>query len=200
MLIISCSKKNDVKPEVNINGTTYPTVKIGTQTWTAANYNGPGGENYDRGTVNDPLSGKFYSLDETTKISLPAGWRVPTREDAEKLLLFLGAKKTVSLTLSVGDSIATKLKSNADWTYNLGNNSSGFNAFPVGLAYYSVAYSFKGNAIAFWTSTSEFFGNFEYILRIEDFPPYFSHMGIVTVISQGNLASARFSLRFVKDN
>lgn len=78
---ISYGKKNDTKSKdvnvININDTNYATVKIGTQT--SVNYNGPGGENYNRNLDNDPVTGKFYSLTQAMAITLPAGWRLPTR-------------------------------------------------------------------------------------------------------------------------
>src|SRR5688500_1131369 len=92
----SCSKNNDPTPEesntVEIAGTTYQTVKIGTQTWTTVNYNGTGGVNYNDG-ANDPTYGKLYSFQEVKAISgLPSGWRVPTEDDVKKLLSVVGTK------------------------------------------------------------------------------------------------------------
>jgi len=55
--LFSCSKSSNTKPTtantVTINGTAYNTVTIGTQTWTAVNYNGAGGVNYNNSTTNN---------------------------------------------------------------------------------------------------------------------------------------------------
>jgi hypothetical protein len=58
ILLNSCGKNNGSDPEpaptetkeVTINGTVYPAVKIGTKTWTAVNYNGANGVNYNGGS------------------------------------------------------------------------------------------------------------------------------------------------------
>ena len=84
ILIISasgCSKKNETKAPANtvsIGGDNYNTIVIGTQTWTATNYNGPGG-----------LVG-LYTIAQATAISLPAGWRLPAKNDFDNLLKLAG--------------------------------------------------------------------------------------------------------------
>ncbi|MEZ2337095.1 FISUMP domain-containing protein [Mucilaginibacter sp. RCC_168] len=197
---ISCSKKNDSKPEstniVNINGTNYATVKIGTQTWTAVNYNGPGGENYNRNLDNDPVTGKFYSLTQAMAITLPAGWRLPTREDADKLLLFLGAVKDINNNVQGDSVISAKLRSKSGWSLTQGTNNSGFNAYPVGLAY--NAYDGTGTDTTFWTASAGPFSFDQYTLRITNDKGY--SLNFVTVEDRNYISSCRFSVRFVKDN
>jgi len=197
---ISCGKKTDTKPKdvsvVNINGTNYATVKIGTQTWTAVNYNGPGGENYNRNLDNDPVTGKFYSLTQAMAITLPAGWRLPTREDADKLLLFLGAVKDINNNVQGDSTISTKLRSKSGWSLTQGTNDSGFNAYPVGLAY--NAYEGIGTDTTFWTASVGPFSFVQYTLRItNDRGP---SLKFATVEYRNYINSCRFSVRFVKDN
>jgi len=82
----SCSKKSNPKPTntVTINGASYATVSIGTQTWTSVNYNGPGGT--INTSLNEAIYGKYYTIAEMQAISLPTGWRVPTEADFVTLL------------------------------------------------------------------------------------------------------------------
>ncbi|HEY8929091.1 MAG TPA: FISUMP domain-containing protein [Mucilaginibacter sp.] len=91
---VSCSKKSDTRPNdnsVTINGTNYSVVAIGGQTWTSVNYNGEGGINYNNGSINNAADGKLYTIAEAQAIKLPKGWRLPTRDDFNKLLVSIGA-------------------------------------------------------------------------------------------------------------
>jgi len=167
VLTTSCSKSNkqDDQPTnantVSIGGTDYTTAAIGTQTWTTVNYNGSGGVNYSGSSTNVPTYGKLYTLAEAKAISLPTGWRLPTKADAEKLLLFLGAKTEDPSTFDAqngiavqGDAtVAKKLKSKTDWAYTNGDNSSNFNAYPTGNQNGNT-FDSKGQLANFWTSTA----------------------------------------------
>src|SRR5471030_2740805 len=98
----SCSKKGDPTPDttnpnvcsVSINNSTYPTIIIGKQTWTSLNYSG--------GTATlTTLSagyGSYYTLAQANAITLPTGWRIPTRADFNNLLSNFTATKN-----SLGD-------------------------------------------------------------------------------------------------
>src|SRR3990170_7087933 len=82
-LFSSCDRDNDEPtPDagVKIEGKNYPIVVIGTQTWTAVNYDGPGGVPYDENN-SKPEYGKYYSKSELTSIALPEGWRIPNQQD-----------------------------------------------------------------------------------------------------------------------
>ncbi len=201
----SCSKKTEnVIPSVrvvNINGSGYPIVVIGTQTWTAANYNGPGGINYDDSTINIPTNGKLYTLVEANAITLPPGWRLPSRDDFNNLLSSIGVaqppKGSNSSVVATGTPVY-ELMSKAGWTTQLGNNSIGFNAIPVG--YYSRGYyaaqAFQGKGIdALFISSSNFNGT-PLSFDIEQYPTSNSaYMNNFIV-----LWNDRGSIRFVKDN
>jgi uncharacterized protein (TIGR02145 family) len=137
-LFTACSKKSNTQPtpvatSVVIGGTTYPTVVIGTQTWTAVNYNGPGGENYNNSATNIPANGKLYTLAEAQAVTLPAGWELPTAADYNLLLKNIGGALQTTGDYSVNPTIALELMSTSGWTTGAnGNNQLGFNAQPVG--------------------------------------------------------------------
>jgi uncharacterized protein (TIGR02145 family) len=138
LFMISCQKREEAAPlaeekkEVTINGTVYATVVIGKQTWLAQNYNGAGGVNYLEG-INEPSYGKLYTKSEAMLITLPAGWRLPSREDYHILLGTLGeTSKDIYGYYRPSPSIASKIMSTSSWENTVGNNESGFNALPTG--------------------------------------------------------------------
>jgi uncharacterized protein (TIGR02145 family) len=206
LLFASCSKKstNDVKPEdtnkVTINGTDYTTVTIGNQIWTAVNYNGAGGTNYN-GAANNPTYGKLYTLAEAKAVSLPSGWRLPTKADAETLMLFLGATKDEDGYVEGEAAISTKLKSKSDWTLTQGTNTSGFNAYPAGQSNNGTTYDSKGTLATFWTSTAlTGDANSQYVFGTfndKDGGETFDYVGTDYT---SYASKSRFSLRFVRDN
>jgi uncharacterized protein (TIGR02145 family) len=216
LITYSCSKssKQDDQPTtantVTIGGTDYTTASIGTQTWTTVNYNGSGGVNYNGSSTNDVTYGKLYSLAEAKAISLPSGWRLPTKADAEKLLLLLGAQTEDPSTRDAQDGIAVqgdatvakKLKSKTDWTYTNGDNSSGFNAYPTGEALGSIlTYRNKGEVTSFWTSTSNGVNNnFTFTIEstTEDNGKVIDDFAGMDYNPFAN--TTRLAIRFVKDN
>lgn len=172
LTIASCSKsKNEpeqLKNEITISGTAYPTVVIGTQTWTTVNYNGNGGVNYNNG-ANDPTVGKLYSYQELQALlNLPAGWRVPTEADAKKMMRYLGTTINTSGGQWDGEEHLSaekskKITSKATWaTISIsGNNETGLNIYPNGN-YFPTSnpttnpeYNNKGTEGSFWLSTKD---------------------------------------------
>jgi uncharacterized protein (TIGR02145 family) len=132
LLLVSCSKKNDVNATpvtgtISISGTVYPTVTIGNQVWTTQNYSGPGGDQALT-IAGDVQNGNYY---HSSEISLPDGWHVPTRQEFNTLL-----SNYSSVTNADGDvvcnlSILTGLISKTGWAIK-GTNTSGFNAYATG--------------------------------------------------------------------
>jgi uncharacterized protein (TIGR02145 family) len=148
-VLTSCSKRDNPKPNnlVSINGTNYPTVVIGNQTWISVNYNGTGGVNYNDSIVNNPSYGKLYSIEEAKAIQLPTGWRLPSEADYINLIVSLGAKQVGPLTQDMGayeipKTTLSALMSTTGWVVSIGTNSSGFNAEPSGG--YDGSYFDKG--------------------------------------------------------
>ncbi|MCR8558144.1 hypothetical protein KXD93_10840 [Mucilaginibacter sp. BJC16-A38] len=208
--LVSCSKKNETKPQpalVTINGKVYSTVVIGNQTWTAENYDGPGGTASPR---NDEATiGKFYLLAELKSITLPAGWRIPTQADFVALIKSQGIITVHNNGVTGLDTLGTRhLRSQNSWGIP-GDNKSGFNAQPAG--YYNATYAnefpFLNEFAYFWSSTPG-------TNTVE--PPsqcVFYLIGLHTSAAAGftpvesanvdptySVLNMGYSLRFVKDN
>jgi len=140
ILLSSCSKKNTPAPVTNtgsivINGSTYPTIIIGAQTWTSLNYLGGTGSL----ATADPTYGNFYTLTQAMAITLPAGWRIPTRTDYNNLLSNFTTTKnssgdyvgSISVARALADTAHFHSLASLDLTM-LPTNSSGFSAYPGG--------------------------------------------------------------------
>ena len=136
---LSCKKKTPDPPKevlqtgtVAIGGQDYPTVKVGDQIWTSANYKGSGGI-----TGNKTEYGKYYTYEEMKQVVLPQGWRVPLETDFQKLVAFAGIvwqNNTIT-----NPEMIKKLASASGWKNVQGNNSLGFNLFPGGYSVNNAA-------------------------------------------------------------
>lgn len=138
------------------NAMFYKTIKIGTQTWMAENLRWKPTDFSTDWKVygNDPNTGKVYGALYNYTLSKMAasgmkGWRVPTDQDWQTLINYLG-----------GDTVAgSKLKEEGTthWlTPNAGStNTSGFTA--LGSGYFDVLQSLGFQDITtiayYWTST-----------------------------------------------
>lgn len=166
----------EAEPVTDIDGNTYKTVKIGDQIWMAENLKvthfNDGTEIplldtdekwkhpheyfsdfsgycwYDNNKSNKDIYGLLYKgyTIKTNKLC-PAGWHIPSLDEWNVLINFLG-----------GDSIAgisLKEKGNAHWSIHNyeANNISGFTALPGG---YRDRYAeFKGiNHVGYWWSST----------------------------------------------
>jgi len=133
---------------VTIGGEVYPIIQIGSQSWTAVNYRGPGGR-FNTGTGQQNLmQGKLYTPLEATQISIPTGWRIPTYGDILTLLITRGATKNSDGTYSSGLPVAHSLMSTSGWSEGGGNNYSKFNALSTGFYHLGVFYG-SGNGASF---------------------------------------------------
>ena len=131
LLFSACSKKNNISPDVpntvNISGTFYPITTIGSQIWTTVNYSGPGGYS----TSESNIYGIFFTPAQALTINLPAGWRIPTIADYNKLLSNYTSTKDIDGYYRVsGNGAAGALVS--DSLIN-GTNKSGFDALYGGF-------------------------------------------------------------------
>lgn len=197
LILSACSKKGQVDPAgvVTINGTHYPTVTIGTQTWTSVNYNGPGGVNYDNSSTNDPVYGKLYSYTEAEAISLPAGWHLPTQADFTTLFNTLGAVPNSQNYYVLADTTGRKLMATTTWTVaEIGTNQTGFNAVGAGFQASGV-FSNLGQIDNILT-TSKFSDGENISLEIYDY----DNASLTDLNAVLPKDTDRGSVRFVKDN
>jgi uncharacterized protein (TIGR02145 family) len=197
---------NGTTGTVNINSSTYPTVVIGTQTWTSANYNGTGGTNYNDSTTNDPDYGKLYTIAEAKSITLPAGWRLPTVADFGSMISNYDSNVTA---LNPNPSTHTsEFMAKGGWLLNTGivqgTNVSGFNAYPAGSMISGGAYQKLGYRAVFWTDVTYISWQSSYAIGYDGNGSFLFEK---TSNSQGVEINGvvlpqpeRQSLRFVKDN
>lgn len=213
MMLASCKKDNTTQDSVfgtvtDIDGNTYQTVKIGTQTWMMENlkttryndgtiipnitdnlqwYNlGTGAYCfYDNDSTNNATYGKLYNwFSVNTGKLAPTGWHVPTLAEYNTLVQFLGN----------GNDVGGKLKSTSSlWvTPNTGaNNSTNFTALPAGFRNGSggnSVYANIGKVADFWLSDSN--------------GPFYFNVGNNTAdIYQGYMSykNSGYSIRCIKD-
>ena len=136
LAIISCGKNNEDpsnKNSVTINGKAYKTVVIGSQIWTAENYSGPGG--YSNSAT--ATYGSYFKQSEALAIRLPAGWRLPTLADYNRLTSNVTTDKDSDGNyLAVFNGKAAPLAATTGWAGAQGTNTLGFNGMNSG--YYIV--------------------------------------------------------------
>jgi uncharacterized protein (TIGR02145 family) len=174
LLLWSCKKDSSTSTPTILTGTVtdfdgnvYPTIKIGTQTWMAANLkttkyrNGtsiphvtdsiqwstlatPGYCCFNNDAAMATTYGLFYNWYAATDSNniAPAGWHVPTDTDFQTLITYLGS------------GAGGKLKC-TDTTYwnspNTGaTNSSGFNALAAGDRSYTGLFHYLGMYGCWW--------------------------------------------------
>ncbi|ARK12876.1 FISUMP domain-containing protein [Fibrella sp. ES10-3-2-2] len=138
---------------VKIGSLYYPTVRIGNLEWLATNYAGPGALN----ERNKPQYGTFMEYADLAKIPLPAGWRIPSRQDYTDLLESQGL--TVYDWGTNGDDVPSKrllgqLMATDAWTKKDGyaNNKSGFNAMPADVRRPMGVNNGEGRNCVLWIS------------------------------------------------
>ena len=201
--ISACSKKSNAPATptiVYINGADYSTVVMGSQTWTAENYDGDGGEVFNNGP-DTGTNGKLYTIAESEAITLPTGWRIPTRDDFNSLLASLGVSEPPKGSNSGNDASGPpvrELMSTSGWINGSGNDASGFNALPVGFygAGFNANQSFqwKGTNAVFICSSN--YNGTPLCFYIYQYPS----ANLAGTGSYVVLPTDRASVRFVKDN
>lgn len=207
LFLSSCSKTGSPTPaptnigHVIINGSTYPTIIIGSQTWTSLNYVGGTGAL----ATSDPAYGNYYTLDQAMQITLPTGWRIPTRADYNTLLAKFTAAKNAAGDY-VGDITTAMALADTAHFHSLGtpNNSSGFSAYPGG-DYDLTNKVFNDQVIAgaFLTSTTGTQNssavNYIFSITSDGVAIGLTTTGYYSGIDY-NANTYAYSLRFVKDN
>lgn len=202
-MLSSCSKSNngsEPEPEkpigttVTIGNIAYPTISIGSQTWTTVNYRGDGGTAYNNASTVDAKQGKLYTWAEATAISVPNGWRLPTLVDYKALAASQGGT-TSTISNELLNATNTKKLLSKDWTTMGGTNTSGFNALPVGV-YYGNRFREQGTGTSFWTSLQTNTQTATAIHVIDHQDPSVTF----ATSSDSENKTEKFSIRFVKDN
>jgi uncharacterized protein (TIGR02145 family) len=139
------------------DGKKYRTVVIGKQTWMAENlnYNANGSKCYDNKPANCDKYGRLYNW-ETAMKACPKGWHLPSKEEWQILVDFVGGEKIAGKKL--------KVKSGwEDYEGKSGNGTDefGFSAMPGGAIS-------DGNFdyVGIWWTTSEYDANRAYCWTI----------------------------------
>ncbi|MCF8258504.1 MAG: fibrobacter succinogenes major paralogous domain-containing protein [Flavobacteriales bacterium] len=183
MGFLGCSDEEEADDiVVDVDGNSYTTVTIGSQTWFAQNLRTSSYANgdpiphvpdsadwndlttegfcwYDNDAQNDVPCGKLYNwyVIADSRNACPTGWHVPTNDEWEELIDFLGGEDVA------GDKLKTTGSLQAGTGQWLGANSGatnevGFFAAPAGLRYYHAELNYPdfdamGHGTAWWTST-----------------------------------------------
>jgi uncharacterized protein (TIGR02145 family) len=164
------------------DGRKYRTVKIGDQLWMAENLNYKTGNSwcYGNDDSNSKNYGRLYNWD-TAMTACPAGWRLPTGQEWDKLITEVG-----------GSSVAGKfLKAASGWSNNgVGTDDYRFSALPGGFRVTNSNFDGVGNYGNWWTAT-EYDGDNAYMRGMHYFH---SNVG------EGRFnKGCGFSVRYVKN-
>jgi len=165
-----CGKKvagNATSESSNTNGTftdprdgrEYKTVKIGEQVWMAENlaYDAEGSKCYNGNPANCRKYGKLYGW-ETAMKSCPPGWYLPSDDEWQTLVDFVGGAKIAG----------KKLKAKNGWDENgNGTDDFGFSALPGGCADPDGNFGTIGSLGIWWSSTCEDNNNDVHFLGIK---------------------------------
>lgn len=143
---------------VKIGNLYYPTVIIGDKEWMSVNYAGPGGiQDSDK-----PHYGTFFKYADLASIQIPAGWRIPNKQDYVKLIKSQGIEYDEYLESTDGDDVPSKrllgqLMAATGWLKEDGyaNNKSGFNAVPANMRAVSGTTHGEGYNCLLWTSEKD---------------------------------------------
>ena len=149
LLLTSCSESfTDSR-----DGQSYGVVKIGEQTWMAANLNFETAGSFcpEGDSRNCKRLGRLYSWAEAASVC-PEGWRLPTKADFEKLIAEMLKGGVAS---SKGDAGAA-LKAKDGW-FKKGNGSDvlGFKALPAGFRGADGKFDGIGGYAYFWSATED---------------------------------------------
>lgn len=169
LLFLSCNPSTDVCSDTtfstggmvsDIDGNTYQTINIGTQTWMVQNLKvthftngdpipnittswgiltGPSYCCYDNDSTFVDIYGNlynYYAVADTRSIA-PVGWHVPTADEWHTLRTYLGEYASLKMRME-------------NWN---GCNTSGFSALPAGRKS-GTTFSQMGSFTGYWSSTN----------------------------------------------
>ena len=128
------------------DGQNYLTIEIGSKTWMAENLNYEIGTTwcFDDDPINCTIYGKMYDW-HTAQVACPVGWHLPTIEEWDETIAYLGGSTIAGGTM----------KSTQGWnTPNTGaSNSSGFTGLPGGCKSVTGSFSMIGMMGFWWSAT-----------------------------------------------
>jgi uncharacterized protein (TIGR02145 family) len=167
------------------DGKVYRTVKIGNQIWMAENLNYAwiGSKRYNNDQNNAEIYGRLYDW-ETAFEACPPGWHLPSIEEWDELINFVGGE----------DTAGKKLKAKSGWDGNgNGTDSYGFSALPGGYGRSDGSFDGVGYGGCWWSATED---NSDYA--------YYRYMDYIfddsSDVSRNNDVKSRlFSVRCVQD-
>ena len=140
------------------DGNTYRTVKIGSQTWMAENLKvrTEGSWCYEDKESNCQKYGRLYNWD-AAKVACPVGWHLPSKEEFEILLKFVGG---VQENAWKWENAGKMLKFTNGWNEYGGKNGNGtddfgFSALPAGNRLNNGYYRNEGYYASFWSSSED---------------------------------------------
>lgn len=177
MAVTPLEKANFVPDKViDVKGTAYKIVKVGTQYWMAENLKTTFYANGDpvrrltdpaAWTANSagycdyaPVSGNNGLIYKMTAASsgmlAPAGWHIPDFEEWRLMELYIGMSEAqVDITGWRGTLEGNKLKANGHWPGESGSlNITLFGAFPLGICDENGLFGGADNACAWWITNS----------------------------------------------
>ena len=165
------------------DGKFYKTIKINGQVWMAENLNyaAEGSKCYNNEEANSAKYGRLYDW-ETAKKACPAGWHLPSDNEWETLVNYVGGK----------DIAGKKLKSKIGWdNYGNGIDEYGFSALPGGYGYSDGNFHYAGYYGRWWSSTE----SGAYFAWYRGMSYHYEY------VNRGNLDKADlFSVRCVQDS
>ncbi len=139
---------------VEIDSKYYPTVTIGNQEWMSVNYAGIGGL-YDSKKLH---YGTFFKSMDLKDVSIPTGWRLPSKQDYITLLESQGLV-LADWGSTDGEDLPSKkrlgqLMATTGWLKEDGyaTNTSGFNAVPASTKVLGGDPNGEGTNCYLWTS------------------------------------------------
>lgn len=182
-LLTSCSESfTDSR-----DGQSYGVVKIGEQTWMAANLNFETAGSFcpEGDSRNCKRLGRLYSWAEASSVC-PEGWRLPTKADFEKLIAEMLKGGVAS---SKGDAGAA-LKAKDGW-FKKGNGSDvlGFKALPAGFRGADGKFDGIGGYAYFWSATED--GEFPESLAYYLFLSFSSDVASINAFAKEDYRSVR---------
>lgn len=142
------------------DGKEYETVKIGTQTWFAENlnFNHPKSNYYNEDPAYGEIYGRLYNW-ESAQESCPTGWRLPTEEDWEALINYVGGRFEAGGKLKATGTV----QEGTGFWYEPNEGATdefGFGALPGGKKNYHLEagaayYESEGRQSYFWVDDQD---------------------------------------------